>query len=73
MDIAERLRKGVESMTCDNGKGDMVNITISIGILGDSAHQFSLDAALQNADEALFQAKNKGRNQIAVYKSTVSE
>jgi diguanylate cyclase (GGDEF)-like protein len=70
MEIAERLRKRVETMTCDDGKGEMFNITISIGINCESPHDLSLDVALQNADKALFEAKHKGRNQIVVYKNT---
>jgi diguanylate cyclase (GGDEF)-like protein len=73
MEIAERLRKAVEMATFSDGKGNKVNITISIGINGEKAWETSFDAALQNADKALFQAKHEGRNQIVVYKNSGSE
>ncbi|PKO13410.1 MAG: hypothetical protein CVU39_19600 [Chloroflexi bacterium HGW-Chloroflexi-10] len=70
MEIAERLRKAVELAAFSDGKGNKVNITISIGINGENAREISFDAALQNADKALFQAKHEGRNQIVVYKNS---
>ena len=67
LEIAERLRKGVEMTTFGDGKGNKISITISIGIDCADVQALSFDAALQNADKALFQAKNAGRNRVAVY------
>lgn len=60
---AERLRKLVESNQIEfNGK--KIKITISVGVaeLNDS-HKKSKDL-VNNADDNLYQAKNRGRNQV---------
>jgi diguanylate cyclase (GGDEF)-like protein len=67
MEIAERLRKGVERTLFDDGKGNTINLTVSIGINGESVEDPTFEIALHNADTALYQAKQGGRNQIAVY------
>jgi diguanylate cyclase (GGDEF)-like protein len=68
MEIAERLRKEVETTLFDDGKGNNVNLTVSIGLNYESQENTTFESALQNADTALYQAKQKGRNQIGVYK-----
>jgi diguanylate cyclase (GGDEF)-like protein len=59
--IAERLREAVQADGIAGGHG----ITVSIGVAGRSASQ-PLDALLQRADEALYRAKEAGRNRTAV-------
>jgi diguanylate cyclase (GGDEF)-like protein len=70
MEIAERLRIGVETTAFDDGRGNTVHITISIGIACENNQELSFDAALKNADKALYQAKHEGRNRIAAHKNT---
>ncbi len=67
LEIAERLRKQVETTAFEDGKGNKVSLTISIGINCESEQELSFESALQNADVALYQAKQEGRNQIAVF------
>ena len=69
MEIAERLRKEVEAATFDDEMGNISQITISIGVSLEIDQELSLDAALQNADMALYQAKENNRNQIVVYQA----
>jgi diguanylate cyclase (GGDEF)-like protein len=69
-EIAERLRKGVEATVFNEGEGVNVNLTISIGINNEKSQDLTFGLALQNADRALYFAKHKGRNQIAVYTQT---
>jgi diguanylate cyclase (GGDEF)-like protein/PAS domain S-box-containing protein len=61
--IFERLRKAVAArpLRTDNGK---IAITISIGVANSAAHQHAEDI-IRDADKALRQAKNNGRNQVA--------
>ena len=54
--VAEKLRQIIEKY---NFKGK--NITVSIGI---SEYKGNLEENLKKADEALYEAKNNGRNQI---------
>jgi len=61
--IVERLRQKVQSM---NFPGYDFNVTSSFGIVLNTAHE-SIDRLLKNADSALYDAKNRGRNQTIVY------
>ena len=59
---AERIRRAVERTTL-NRDGKVLSITVSIGVVtgGDT-----LDEALRKADEALYRAKQTGRNRVAM-------
>tara|TARA_Y100001956_G_scaffold77448_1_gene87902 strand:- start:123 stop:1163 length:1041 start_codon:yes stop_codon:yes gene_type:complete len=48
-----------------NKNGDLVNITISIGVC-DSSESTNFEAVLKRADEALYKAKKGGRNQVCI-------
>ena len=50
---------------------DYLTVSIGIAVIMPDANR-SLDGALQMADEALYQAKEAGRNQVVI-KSDVSE
>jgi diguanylate cyclase (GGDEF)-like protein len=71
--IAQRVRENVENMVIPNlipDKGDSSRITISIGLNtreSDCAANNTTDKFISNADTALYEAKNKGRNQICVF------
>ncbi|MGN0437585.1 MAG: GGDEF domain-containing protein [Lachnospiraceae bacterium] len=60
MDSAERIRKNVEIM--DNG---VCCVTISIGVAPYEGGDYH--ATIKRADDALYQAKNNGRNCIVQY------
>ena len=58
--IAEEIRKKTEGS--DNG---VCKITISVGVAaykGGDYHE-----VIKNADEAMYQAKRNGRNQVVLY------
>ena len=55
--VAEELR---EAVAAQPGLG----CTVSIGLATASRNETSLDALIQRADEALYQAKHQGRNQV---------
>ncbi|WP_144209517.1 tetratricopeptide repeat-containing diguanylate cyclase [Shewanella donghaensis] len=63
LDIAERLRESIEQQTF---QFDDVNIqfTISLGVAVIDSDSSSLDQLVQKADNALYKAKNNGRNQV---------
>jgi diguanylate cyclase (GGDEF)-like protein len=66
--IAERLRKGVCDSEYTSEQGDpMEEVTISIGISSFSASRQSPLKIIETADRALYQAKSRGRNCVAVY------
>jgi diguanylate cyclase (GGDEF)-like protein len=59
--IAERLRVAVAGQAIDI-RGQTLKITVSIGIA--ALHDGDLGAAIRSADEALYQAKAQGRDQV---------
>jgi diguanylate cyclase (GGDEF)-like protein len=63
---AEKLRKNVAKhhILYKDGKA---SISISIGIAMFPAHGSSGDAVLQRADQALYQAKQSGKNCVVIY------
>lgn len=66
--IAERLRKSVCDTEYSREQGDpMARVTISIGISSFSASRQSPLTIMDTADRALYQAKARGRNCVAIY------
>ncbi|MBK9925932.1 MAG: diguanylate cyclase [Anaerolineales bacterium] len=63
--VAERLRKNIAN-TPMIASGQEINITVSIGIAGKSANTSDLETLVARADQALYVAKHKGRNVVAV-------
>ena len=63
---AERLRVAIEAMVIDHGEFDG-NVSISVGVAECTADMVGVDDLLKAADEGLYVAKERGRNQtIAV-------
>ena len=70
--VAERLRKKVESEKIDisqvYNEQKEVNVTISVGVSEYNEHTILSPKDLyKKADEALYQAKEQGRNQVVLY------
>ncbi len=61
--IAERLREQVAELVIDHDLGSIM-ITVSIGAVCVMKDDTNTDAVMQRADDALYEAKNRGRNQI---------
>ncbi|MGE4281125.1 MAG: diguanylate cyclase [Magnetospirillum sp.] len=62
-EVAERIRSACEAETVLSDNGFRVRLTVSIGVAEGDGHQ--IDALLKQADLALYQAKENGRNQVA--------
>lgn len=62
--IAERIRLSIAGEAMEN----VGNITLSIGVAEWSARRVPLETSLKRADDALYQAKNAGRNCTVVAK-----
>ena len=60
--IAERIRKRISSIEFPNRQ-----VTVSIGVRGMKSSQDTADQIISDADKALFDAKNAGRNRVHVY------
>lgn len=62
---AERLRKAIEEHPHTLG-GEPYRVTASIGIAGATLGMAAFDVMLKRADEALYRAKQTGRNRIVI-------
>ncbi|MEM6570754.1 MAG: diguanylate cyclase [Planctomycetota bacterium] len=63
--VAERVREAVEANVID-GPGFGNAITVSLGVAGVHPEVESLMSLLKAADDAVYQAKNAGRNRVCV-------
>lgn len=64
LSLAERLRATIES-TCFSTEVDELRVTVSIGIALWQAGD-TIEKVIARADEALYRAKHKGRNQVCI-------
>ncbi|MFM2060951.1 MAG: hypothetical protein RLZZ507_621 [Cyanobacteriota bacterium] len=61
--VAERIRENIHNQ-CITVEDQQVSITVSIGLASYSLGDQTIDAIIQRADQALYQAKNQGRNRV---------
>jgi len=66
MDVSDRLRKIIASSPIEVN-GTTINITASIGVAEYTEAMRNFDGLLSNADFAMYDAKNSGRNRVACY------
>jgi diguanylate cyclase (GGDEF)-like protein len=63
--LANKLRIVIERTNCDV-ETRVINITTSIGVAQMNSSDTNIDDIIKRADIALYQAKNRGRNQVVV-------
>ena len=65
--LGERLRKIVEQKPYVTEEGDVIKVTISVGVA--SAHApYDRKELISEADQALYRAKETGRNKVVLFK-----
>jgi len=64
--VVERIRKAVTAQSIDLD-GKLVSITISSGVANLSDAEETFDKLLSHADQALYRAKEAGRNKVVGY------
>lgn len=69
-DQAEKIRAGIEEVFLPSETG-MISLTASFGA-AEAAPGMTLERLLHNADTALYQSKNGGRNRVTCCESPVS-
>ncbi|MBF0501222.1 MAG: CHASE2 domain-containing protein [Candidatus Riflebacteria bacterium] len=65
--VAERIRRNIETMPISRfeSRGEPLRVTISIGVCAVPEHDVNIpDDMVKLADQALYQAKGKGRNRV---------
>jgi diguanylate cyclase len=65
MEVAESIRKTVEEFSF-NVSGGEIHITVSIGVSCYNETTFDAEDILDDADNALYHAKNTGRNRVCI-------
>ncbi len=63
--VAERLRAVVGDNLIQTAAGDLA-VTISLGVTALSDDVITIDDMIKEADTALYNAKNRGRNKVAI-------
>lgn len=64
--VAERLRETIAELSVPSDDGRIVKFTISIGI-SSAAVSDNIDTLIKTADEALYRAKQNGRNRVEIF------
>jgi diguanylate cyclase (GGDEF)-like protein len=67
-EIAERLRQSLARSVVLLEQGLPLNFTVSIGVAQLADGDINVDTLLHQADQALYQAKHGGRNQVCIYR-----
>ena len=63
LEVAERIRGTLEAYPMRDGQGEF-HVTLSIGVAMYPEHGPELPECIHHADEALYQAKENGRNRV---------
>lgn len=67
MQAAERLRTAIARAHVPLGSGLPLRFTASLGVTTLREKDANIDMLLNQADQALYQAKNEGRNRVCMY------
>ena len=63
--LAQRIRKEIEQRDIDLNDDKIIHITVSIGVSQlDNENDTSIENTIQRCDNALYDAKNSGRNRV---------
>jgi diguanylate cyclase (GGDEF)-like protein len=62
--VAERIRRDAEGLRIRSSSGAPLQCTLSAGVASASHVGYDAPRLLQSADQALYQAKNTGRNRV---------
>ena len=61
---AEHIRRAVEALQCPHAASPFGQVTVSIGVAEENPDAPCWSSVISRADEALYEAKNNGRNRV---------
>jgi diguanylate cyclase (GGDEF)-like protein len=64
--VAEKIRESVASERFGNEQEEPIEVTVSIGVACFPHHGAAPQALLRSADQALYEAKGRGRNRVVL-------
>jgi len=77
VDLAERLRRVVETSEIvpadEQEDRQAITISVSIGVAGLDRQVIDTQSLIKRTDEALYRAKQQGRNQVVLYNSSMEK
>lgn len=68
-EVAERIKNSLSAEAIDLGDGHSISVTVSIGSAYSRSQEESLQNLLCNADQALYAAKDAGRNRVVSFEA----
>jgi len=71
VEVAERIRRNIESASIKTTDGQIIHFTVSIGVSALTRDNTSIDILLNHSDKAMYEAKHSGRNRVHVFSSDV--
>ena len=75
MIIADRIREMIEQHQTEDGKGEIIRVTVSLGVASLTGPELEgidkNERIVQYADDALLRAKKEGRNRIELYQTAL--
>lgn len=69
MRVAEKIRENISSLTHFTRRGQPVKLTVSIGISTIESPTWNFEYYLRQADSALYEVKNMGRNNCLAFRN----
>jgi len=73
IETAERIRKAVSKLEFNVHLTDPLRVTVSIGCFLVEPEFSDMKKAVNNADQALYKAKDGGRNQVVRFETVETE
>jgi diguanylate cyclase (GGDEF)-like protein len=65
--IAERMRSAIERAVIEYDEGKQLKVSVSAGVYASVPTSEDMDGALRCVDNALYNAKESGRNRVSIW------
>jgi diguanylate cyclase (GGDEF)-like protein len=72
-ELAERLRKAVETIALEARDGTRIDVTVSAGVASYPGGAHDEQELVELADRALYESKRRGRNRVTVHTGVAQE